>query len=85
MGGALVEVGHGELKARRCSSDGCGVERNRRPLPWLRRRHELVREVGKVMVELLARAMGRRCYGGSELVWRRCGCGDGGVALLGKQ
>jgi len=23
-GGALVEAGHGELKARRCSEDGCG-------------------------------------------------------------
>ena len=34
------------------------VEKNRRPLPWLGRRRELVREVGKVMVELLARAMG---------------------------
>jgi len=24
MGGALVEASHGELKARRCSGDGCG-------------------------------------------------------------
>ena len=24
IGGALVEIGHGELKARWCSDDGCG-------------------------------------------------------------